>query len=197
MGLFYAAIHIVGGGMFTGRGGAVLGGLSLAALEIVISFGLSWGAMGVLGLHLGDGKKRWWILLAPVAGLLVRAAGGWIRTWVPTSGDAPIELLISWPSGALAVGVVAAVAPIVEELFFRGFVYGWVERRLGPRWAFVLSAVLFTLAHASQTWGAWGAFASVALVGFTASGLRWVSGSTLVPMVAHFAYNASIVARIL
>jgi len=166
-------------------------------VEIAIAYGLSRGALSVLALSLADGRKRWWIVAAPVAGLAAKAGGGWLRSLVPATGEAPIEMLISWPSGALAVGVVAAVAPIVEELFFRGFVYGWVERRLGSGWAFLTSASLFTLAHASQTWGAWGALASVALVGFMASGLRWASGSTLVPMVAHFVYNASIIARIL
>jgi len=195
--LFYLAIYVVGAAPLSGRAGAVLAGLGLAAVEIALAFGLSRGALSVLALRLVQGRKRWWIVAAPLAGLIVRAAGGWLRSLVPTTGEAPIEMLISWPSGALSVAVVAAVAPVVEELFFRGFVYGWAERRLGSAGAFFLSATLFTLAHAAQTWGAWGAFASVALVGFTASGLRWASGSTLVPMVAHFVYNASIIARII
>ena len=121
--LFYLAIYVVGAAPFSGRTGAVLAGLGLAMVEIAIAFGLSRGALSVLALRLADGRKRWWIVAAPVAGLAAKAGGGWLRSLVPATGEAPIEMLISWPSGALAVGVVAAVAPIVEELFFRGFVY--------------------------------------------------------------------------
>lgn len=36
---------------------------------------------------------------------------------------------------------------IPEELFFRGWIQNLLERRLGPRWALVLTAVLFGLSH--------------------------------------------------
>jgi membrane protease YdiL (CAAX protease family) len=42
---------------------------------------------------------------------------------------------------------VAVVAPVVEELFFRGLVLRSLERRVGTAWAVVGSAVAFGLAH--------------------------------------------------
>ncbi len=49
----------------------------------------------------------------------------------------------------LAVIVVVVVAPIVEELFFRGFIYPAFRQRIGVVGAIILSSFLFALAHAS------------------------------------------------
>lgn len=194
--VFAAAIQAVGwiGGL--GRAGSVWAGVSLAALECALALLLSWGMYSVLALRAPVGRLRWWLVAAPLLGPGIRIVGGWLRGWIPVTGEAPIEALISWPSGALAVGVVAMCAPLCEELFFRGFIFGWVERARGGAWAFATSAIVFTAAHAFQTWGAWDALASVALVGIVTSALRWSSGSTIVPMIVHVAYNTSIVAKI-
>jgi membrane protease YdiL (CAAX protease family) len=47
----------------------------------------------------------------------------------------------------LAVLVVAIIAPIVEELFFRGFVYASFRQSWGVATAAILSSVLFALFH--------------------------------------------------
>jgi membrane protease YdiL (CAAX protease family) len=47
------------------------------------------------------------------------------------------------------VVVVGIVGPIVEELFYRGSLFGDFRRALGRAGAVVLSSVLFALAHAS------------------------------------------------
>lgn len=50
--------------------------------------------------------------------------------------------------GLLALAVVICIgAPVFEELFFRGLLLRSVEARLGPRWAVVVSAVVFGLVH--------------------------------------------------
>jgi hypothetical protein len=50
--------------------------------------------------------------------------------------------------GYLVLGVLVVVgAPVVEELFYRGLLLRSLERRLGSRWAIVVSAAVFGLAH--------------------------------------------------
>jgi membrane protease YdiL (CAAX protease family) len=41
----------------------------------------------------------------------------------------------------------ALLAPLVEELVFRGLLYGWVERRWGSMVALVVSSLAFAAAH--------------------------------------------------
>lgn len=42
---------------------------------------------------------------------------------------------------------VGILVPISEELFFRGALYTWLRRRFNFRWAVIVSAALFGLAH--------------------------------------------------
>jgi hypothetical protein len=48
---------------------------------------------------------------------------------------------------ALFIATVAVVAPLVEELFFRVFIYNAIERYAGAAGAVVVSALLFGLVH--------------------------------------------------
>jgi membrane protease YdiL (CAAX protease family) len=110
---------------------------------------------------------------------------------VPRTGEAPIETYIAWPSGALSFALVGMAAPLAEELFFRGFVFGAL-RRLGLLAAFLGSFGLFVLAHVQQVWGSWGALVSLILTAATLTALRALSGSTLVPALAHVLFNLSL-----
>ena len=47
----------------------------------------------------------------------------------------------------LLVLVVVVLAPVVEEIFFRGLLLRSLENRLGPTWALATSSTLFGLAH--------------------------------------------------
>lgn len=43
------------------------------------------------------------------------------------------------------------VAPISEELFFRGFLYAGLREKIGVAWAAIVSAALFSVAHITPT----------------------------------------------
>lgn len=106
--------------------------------------------------------------------------------------NAAIEAFVRWPSAALAVALVAVVAPVAEELFFRGFLYGSLSRGVGSVAAFVVTAVLFWAAHAPQDWGDPGALASLALVSLALTTLRATTGSTALCILVHLAHNAAL-----
>jgi hypothetical protein len=138
-------------------------------------------------------RPSWVLVLSPAVAVALRAAGDWIAARIPDEGTAPVQALVSMPSGTLAYATVAVLVPFAEELFFRGFVYGTAVRRFGPVSAFVLAAALFSLAHVPQLWGAWGPLASVTLTGIVLTSLRAWSGSVLLPTFTHVAHNAVIV----
>lgn len=74
-----------------------------------------------------------------IGGLLARLLGVEAPTVLPTPDDAP---------GTVAVILTASVlAPLGEELFFRGFSLMAWWRDLGPRTAILRSAVFFALLH--------------------------------------------------
>ena len=48
---------------------------------------------------------------------------------------------------AASLVAVAVLAPIVEELVFRGLLYGWIAGRWGDAWRLVVSSLAFAAAH--------------------------------------------------
>ncbi len=84
---------------------------------------------------------------------------------------------------------VVVIAPLVEESFFRGFVYKGVENRLGPFWAVAFTAVPWTLIHLGQYEPAY--IVSILCLGVLFGLARWKSGSIFLPLALH-AINNSI-----
>ncbi len=54
---------------------------------------------------------------------------------------------------ALGVIAIVVIAPVVEEITFRGFIYGGLRTRLGTSWAVVVSALVFAVAHSLSVGG--------------------------------------------
>ena len=103
------------------------------------------------------------------------------------------------PAAVAAFGVTAVVlrwissivvAPLWEELLFRGFLYrGISESRLGVKGAVAVTAVLWALVHANRTWFG---LVEMVLCGLLYGWLRWRTGSTLTTIVVHALNNAAL-----
>jgi len=181
---------------FGGSLAAVGRGLGLALVEVSLAIGLvfaiPWGRAFSLGLTLPS-RPTLVLALAPFAGVLFWLLGFLAVRLVPATGEAPIEAVVSWPSGALAVGLVAVMVPLAEELFFRGFIFGTAAQRFGNGAAFAITVVLFAVAHLPQDWGAWGAFTAIMVTGAGLTAMRWATASVLPCVLAHLAHNAIVV----
>lgn len=194
-----------------GASGGLASGLSLALLEVALAVALVRGSRAaVLGVGrelsvegvstLRRARPYLLLALAPIAGLALFRIAGLALRYIPATGEAPIEAFVSSPSGMLSFASLAVVAPIAEEVFFRGFVYGVLRGDGGAHraWiAFVGSWLVFAAIHLPQTWGSWGGVVSIAVaaLGFTA--LRAASGSIVVPAIAHLIYNGLLSAQAL
>jgi membrane protease YdiL (CAAX protease family) len=88
--------------------------------------------------------------------------------------------------------VVAVLAPIAEEIFFRGLVLRSIERRLGTRWAIAGSAALFGAAHFEPL-----QFPALFVFGLVAAILVTRTGRLGPAIWAHVAFNAVAVAALL
>ncbi|MBI5880240.1 MAG: CPBP family intramembrane metalloprotease [Chloroflexi bacterium] len=83
--------------------------------------------------------------LSAMWGIVIR-----IMNWPTQTGVD--EMFGSGPAG-IAIGFVAVAiaAPIAEETFFRGFILGGLQRRLGTIGALIVSAAIFTAPHLPVT----------------------------------------------
>ena len=77
------------------------------------------------------------------------------------------------------------VTPVVEEVFFRGFVYSGLVPRLGMGWAMVASAVVFSFFHLDV-----GVFIPIFVTGLLLAWLYQRTGSLWPSIAAHAGQNA-------
>ncbi|HLA41875.1 MAG TPA: type II CAAX endopeptidase family protein [Aggregatilineales bacterium] len=88
------------------------------------------------------------------------------------------------------IGVIAAtvvvvfLAPLVEELFFRGILYGWLRKRFGIIIGVIVSGLLFGIAHIEPAM-----IIANSVMGFMLALSYEYSKSLFVPMTIHFVNN--------
>lgn len=165
----------------------------LAAVLLIAPLRGGWGGR-LEALGLASPKQGAWVLgLASVVGIALWLAGQLALRLVPSTGESAMGLLVAWPSGALAVALASVAAPVVEELFFRGFLFGTLERLWGGTVAFGVTVLIFALLHLPQTWGVWGGIVSILITSLGLTALRWWTGSVTAPALAHLTHNGAII----
>jgi len=94
--------------------------------------------------------------------------------------------------GDALVYLVGAVvlAPLAEEIFFRGILLPAASRFVGERTALALQAVVFGLIHVDGAWHTWPLAIPLALVGWCAGFVYLRTGSLAVPILLHATFNA-------
>jgi membrane protease YdiL (CAAX protease family) len=121
-----------------------------------------------------------WIATALLAAIFGQPDEQSLVTDIKAEND--LAVLIAW--GIL----ICVLAPVVEEIFFRGFMFTVFSRRLGVGWAAVLSGTVFGLGHAPA--------APIQLIALAVFGvglclLYWRTQS-IIPCMALHALNNSI-----
>lgn len=110
-----------------------------------------------------------------------------------TNSDALLQQAKYAPISTLAlVAGAVLIAPICEEIFFRGFLFGGLLQRINFWPAALLSAFLFALAH-----GDIGSFAVLFVFGLVLAIIRWRVGSIWPGIAVHAANNATAAVAII
>ena len=192
-----AAALIMGEGELTFVGAAVL----LVATQVALLL-VSWflvfrpGALealpslpgrdpaGALLAGLGWGIPAW------LGATLASAAVVWLLESVgfdaePQAAERAIALVDPW----LVVLSVIILAPIAEEVFFRGVVFNAWLREGGRRWAFIGSSALFAFIHLSVV-----ALVPIFLLGLALAWIYQRTGNLLAPIAMHATVNGISVA---
>ncbi len=171
-----AAAVLLTGSIIVGITQALDGGLAPAARTAVESFAgqaasyaAAAAALAVLvllrrGLRLRDlgwrlprslGRLGWlpWLAIGVVGAAVALVAAEWLGSLatqiLPNSPNTQCTAVRDEYGGyvAVAIPLVCLIAPLAEETIFRGFIYGWLRRRLPVLPAVVLSAAVFSAAH--------------------------------------------------
>jgi uncharacterized protein len=111
---------------------------------------------------------------------------------LPIPKHLPIDQFFQTAREAGIMSVIAITfAPFMEELFFRGFLYPVLVRRIGTLAAILLTSVLFGLLHGAQLGYSW-AVLIIFLVGVALTTVRAVTKSVASSFLVHVGYNATL-----
>lgn len=117
------------------------------------------------------------------------------QSFLPLPESTPIQELLKEPAHAwllTAFGIL--VAPFVEEMFFRGFLYPVLARRLPLPAAVLLTALAFTFIHGPQLANHWSPLLLLFTVSLAFTVARALTGSVAVPFLMHVGYNTTLFA---
>ncbi len=113
--------------------------------------------------------------------------------FLPIPKDLPIDTFFRTPAEAWALGLLSiTLAPLMEELFFRGFLYPVLARGIGLPLAVFLTALAFAALHGSQLMFSWGPVLVIFLVGLVLTMVRAKTNSVAAGVIIHTAYNGTI-----
>jgi uncharacterized protein len=135
--------------------------------------------------------KHWSNFL--LAGVALSFALQALAHFLPTPKELPMDQFFRTPAEAWTMSLFSVtLAPLFEELFFRGFLYPVLARRLGIVVAVLITAAGFGLVHAPQLGRAWGPVLVIVMVGLALTITRAVTKSVAASLIVHVAYNGTI-----
>ena len=128
-----------------------------------------------------------------LAGVALSFALQILASRLPVPKNLPIDTFFRTPAEAWALTIFGiTLAPLMEELFFRGFLYPVLARGLGMTPAIFVTALAFALLHGSQLMYSWGPVLVIFLVGVVLTMIRAHKKSVAAGLLVHIAYNGTI-----
>ncbi len=130
-------------------------------------------------------------------GVLMQAVFLLVGRFLPFPKETPFEALLQRPYSLYLIAAFSVtLGPLMEELFFRGFLYPVVRRRFGVMAAIVATAFPFALMHAAQYGNSWASVLLILVVGVVLATVREKTNSLAASFLVHAAYNGTIIAII-
>lgn len=169
--------------------------LAVFALEAVLlvpawlfgprKYGGGWRILGLRGFPAGMGIA----VLVIGFGLILAINALWtplMRGWdLPEQPD--VLPLFGGGVGGLLLALLAGgvIAPVAEEVLFRGFLYGGLRSRWGVFWGLVVSSAIFAVIH-----GFGGVIPPIFVMGIILALAYELTGSIWPPILLHSAVNS-------
>jgi uncharacterized protein len=194
----YVVASLVFGFLFAGAGiGFVVVGVELLLGAITLLWTRRYRSSGALlgsRFRLGPGPLFAGLGTAAVlfaSQLVIAVTAVTVRGAPPPPGSSNIpDLTGGGTESAVLIVAIVALAPLVEELFFRGLLLQGLERSFRRWTAVLISSVLFALPHVVPT--LFGTIVALLTTFAVGVGLAWVflwSRNLAIPIVAHAGFN--------
>lgn len=133
-----------------------------------------------------------WMRYVLGGGLVFFTLAG-LAHFLPVPRNLPIDRFFENAQQATIMSVFAVtVAPLMEELFFRGFLYPVLARRIGMVASILVTSVAFGLLHGDQLKFSWAAVLIIFLVGVALTTVRALTKSVAASFLLHVGYNGTL-----
>jgi len=178
-------------------GYAVAGVCTIALIVYRIGYGRrAWRLLGLQRRQLvacvGQGILGFGVVMALLAIAVSLMGQMGVEQFVPLSLKAPLEVFVEARNPAtfaIYFVLVGIVAPFIEEIIFRGFVYPGLRRIMTVPAAALASGLVFAAMHVSAPVGG---LITIALIGVVLAYLYERSRSLIAPMITHAMYNSLV-----
>lgn len=96
-------------------------------------------------------------------------------------------------SGGLVYIYISAIsAPFFEELFYRGFLFPFIQSKYNSFWAVIATSIIFGLSHIMNIGNAHIMILLFVTYGYVLAMLRYYSNSVVTPIIAHVTHNGTL-----
>ena len=120
-----------------------------------------------------------------------------LSSFLPIPKSLPMDKYFHDASGAYLLAAFGmSLAPLLEELFFRGMLYPLLRRTFGFLVAVGLTAGAFAAIHGAQLGYAWGPILSIFVVGVVLTVVRARTNSVAASFLTHCGYNFALFAAL-
>jgi len=133
-------------------------------------------------------RNVWTYLMGGIALSVAIQVGS---SFLPIPKSLPIDEFFKTTHAAWVLSVFGIfIAPFFEEIFFRGFFYPVLYRRIGFFAAMVVTSLLFAFTHEGQLAHAWAPLLVLFIVGMVLTYVRAKTQSVACSFLVHAGYNA-------
>jgi uncharacterized protein len=120
-----------------------------------------------------------------------------LSRFLPIPKSLPMDKYFHDASGAYLLAAFGlSLAPLLEELFFRGLLYPLLRRAFSLTVALALTAAAFAAIHGAQLGYAWGPILSIFVVGVVLTIVRVRTNSVAASFLTHCGYNFALFAAL-
>jgi membrane protease YdiL (CAAX protease family) len=132
-----------------------------------------------------------------VSGIVLALVVDFVSRYLPMPKSLPMEDLFTNRTNAYLLAAFGlTLAPLLEELFFRGLLYPVLRRATGLVSSVLLTGIAFAAIHSTQLGYAWAPLLSILVVGIVFTVVRERRSSVAASFIMHCGYNFTLFAML-
>ena len=137
------------------------------------------------------------VVMGILGGLVLATVIQLTELVLPVPKSLPMDALFKSPSLAYVTSIFGVlVAPLFEEIYFRGLMFPSLREGVGELAAIFITAAAFAMLHGAQLAFAWAALLPLFVVGLVLTWVRAQLKSVAASWVMHVTYNATIIVAV-